>query len=142
MALAPGYKYVPGTRNRDVYAPSGDIISRRQAENIASQLAGYDTLSAQRRAAGLRAGLSDEEKANRASWRRTSETQGLDGRIRNNADFKLFNQELKQVDGSKQHLINVLGKRDGRYEFLKQRLDVYLKFGRISDADYKKYLGL
>jgi hypothetical protein len=142
MALAPGYKYQAGTHSRTVITPAGELISRRQAENIAAQLAGHSTLSAQRRAGGLRSGISDEERSSRASWRRTSEAQGLDARIRGNADYKLFAQELKQVDGSKQHLINTLGKRAGRDEFLKQRLDVYLKHGLITRAQYNSYRGL
>jgi hypothetical protein len=142
MALAPGFKYEPGSHSRTVVTPDGERISRRQAENIASQLAGHSSLSAQRRAGGLRSGISDEERENRNSWRKNAEAQGLDARIKGNADYKLFNQELKQVDKSQQHLIKSLGKQAGGEEYKKQRLDVYLKFGLITKTQYNAYRGV
>jgi hypothetical protein len=139
-SLPPGYTYLPGSARR-VLTPTGDTISRRQAENIDAQARGYASKEQQRetaRASGISGAIQDI----RDSWRRNAEKQGLNTRIRGNTDYQNFKRELRDLDRSRQDLLSTMGKREGQREYQRQRLDTYLKYNLITDAQYKKYLGV
>jgi hypothetical protein len=138
-SIPPGYTYLPGTARR-VLTPTGDIISRRQAEKIDAQARGHPDKEAQRATAG--SGLSNAERGYRDSWRRNAEKQGLETRIRGNADYQNFKRELRDLERTRTDLINSMGKNAGRKEYQKQFSDIYLRYGLITDAQYKKYVAL
>jgi hypothetical protein len=149
-SLPPGYRYATpielieagkSLTSRQVVTPSGDLIARRQAENIDAQARGYESKEHQREAAKS-SGISDAVQGYRDSWRRNAEKQGLDTRIRGNVDYQNFRRELQDLDRSRADLLKTMGKKAGQKEYKKQYSDIYLKYGLITDAQYKKYLGV
>ncbi len=129
-SLPIGYRYATpielltagrSPTSRQVVTPAGELISRRQAEKIDAQLRGFATKEEQRAASGT-SGISSEEQAYRASWRKQAEWQDLKKSIPD--------------------LVKSLGKQQGGMEYERQRLDIFLKFGLISAADYDRYKGV
>ena len=149
-SLPIGYRYASPVEliaagksptSRQVVTPAGDLIPRRQAEKLDAQSRGYPTKEEQR-AAAKSSGISNEVQSIRASWRKQSDKYGLDSRIRNNSEYQKFKQELQDLEKSRADLLKSLGKLRGQDEYQLQRLDIYLKFGRISEADYNAYKGV
>jgi len=149
-SLPIGYRYATpielltagrSPTSRQVVTPAGELISRRQAEKIDAQLRGFATKEEQRAASGT-SGISSEEQAYRASWRKQAALYGLDTRIRENTQYQMFRQEWQDLKKSIPDLVKSLGKQQGGMEYERQRLDIFLKFGLISAADYDRYKGV
>lgn len=85
--------------------------------------------------------ISGDVQNIRDSWRRNAEKQGVDIRIRGNTDYQNFKRELQDLEKSRESLYNSLGKRQGRNEYKEQHLNIYLKYGLITQGQYDKYMG-
>jgi hypothetical protein len=149
-SLPIGYRYATpieliasgkSPTSRQVVTPAGDFIPRRQAEKIDAQSRGYSTKEEQR-AAAKSSGISRDVQDIRNSFRKQADKYGLDTKIRGNAEYQKFKQELQDLQKSYPDLLKSLGKQRGRDEYQLQRIDIYLKFGLISKADYDKYKGV
>src|SRR5262249_24004267 len=153
-SLPIGYRYATplellaagkSLTSRQVVTPDGDFISRRQAEKLDAQQRGFTSKEEQRAAAKASAptgGISSEVQSIRESYRKQAEQYGLDTRIRGNANYQMFKQERQDLEKTYDDLVKSLGKQQGNLEYRRQRLDIYLKFGLISQDDYDRYMGV